>query len=57
MVAHGYDDCEADLLARVQRQPGWQERWDIDFYRLRHLLDQMDAEHRAAEGLLGDGGR
>jgi hypothetical protein len=20
----------------------WQDRWDIDFYRLRHLLDQMD---------------
>jgi hypothetical protein len=39
---HGRTELWPDLLARVQRQPGWQERWDIDFYRLRHLLDQMD---------------
>jgi hypothetical protein len=31
-----------DLLARVQRQTAGRTRWDIDFYRLRMLLDQMD---------------
>jgi hypothetical protein len=39
---HGRTELWPDLLTRVQRQPGWQERWDVDFYRLRHLLDQMD---------------
>jgi hypothetical protein len=32
---HGRQEYWPDLLARVQRQPGWQPRWDIDLYRLR----------------------
>lgn len=39
---HGRTEYWADLLPRVQRQAGWQERWDIDVFRLRLLLDQMD---------------
>jgi hypothetical protein len=39
---NGRTEYWADLLPRVQRQPGWQERWDIDLFRLRLLLDQMD---------------
>lgn len=39
---HGRTEYWPDLLPRVQRQAGWQERWDIDLYRLRLLLDQMD---------------
>ena len=39
---HGRTEYWADLLPRVQRQAGWQERWDIDAYRLRLLMDQMD---------------
>lgn len=39
---NGRTEYWADLLPRVQRQAGWQERWDIDVYRLRLLLDQMD---------------
>jgi hypothetical protein len=31
-----------DLLARTPRQPGWQQRYDIDLYRLRMHLDAMD---------------
>lgn len=31
-----------DLLARVQRQPGWQQRYEIDLYRLRLQVDAMD---------------
>lgn len=39
---HGRTEYWPDLLARVQRQPGWQSRWDIDLYRLRLRLDLMD---------------
>ncbi|MEN9626881.1 MAG: hypothetical protein RJA10_107, partial [Pseudomonadota bacterium] len=39
---HGRTEYWADLLPRVQRQAGWQERWDIDAYRLRLQMDQMD---------------
>lgn len=39
---HGRTEYWPDLLARVQRQPGWQPRWDIDVYRLRLQLDMMD---------------
>lgn len=39
---HGRSEYWPDLLARVQRQPGWQPRWDIDVYRLRLQLDMMD---------------
>ena len=31
-----------DLMARAQRQPGWQPRHDIDLYRLRLLVDAME---------------
>lgn len=39
---HGRTEYWPDLLSRVQRLGGWQPRWDIDLYRLRHLLEQMD---------------
>lgn len=39
---HGRTEYWADLLSRVQRQPGWQARWDVDLFRLRFALDQMD---------------
>ena len=39
---HGRTEYWADLLPRVQRQAGWQDRWDIDVLRLRLLMDQMD---------------
>lgn len=39
---HGRTEYWPDLLARVQRQPGWQARWDVDLYRLRLRLDLMD---------------
>lgn len=39
---HGRSEYWPDLLSRVQRQAGWQQRYDIDLYRLRFLLDQMD---------------
>jgi hypothetical protein len=42
LVDHGRTEYWADLLSRVQRQPGWQPRWDIDLYRLRLQLDLMD---------------
>ena len=39
---HGRTEYWGDLLSRVQRQPGWQQRWDIDLFRLRLQLDMMD---------------
>lgn len=39
---HGRTEYWNDLLSRVQRQEGWQARWDIDLYRLRLHLDMMD---------------
>ncbi len=39
---HGRAEYWGDLLSRVQRQPGWQQRWDIDLYRLRLQLDLME---------------
>jgi hypothetical protein len=39
---HGRAEYWPDLLSRVQRQAGWQPRWDIDVYRLRLQLDMMD---------------
>lgn len=42
LVEHGRDEYWPDLLSRVQRQPGWQPRWDIDLVRLRLQVDQMD---------------
>ncbi|MBK7062783.1 MAG: hypothetical protein IPI03_17095 [Rubrivivax sp.] len=42
LVDHGRSEYWADLLSRVQRQAGWQPRWDIDLYRLRLQLDLMD---------------
>lgn len=39
---HGRTEYWGDLLSRVQRVPGWQARWDIDLYRLRFLLGQME---------------
>lgn len=39
---HGRTEYWPDLMSRVQRQAGWQQRWDIDVYRLRLQLDMMD---------------
>lgn len=39
---HGRTEYWPDVLSRVQRQAGWQARWDVDLYRLRMQLDQMD---------------
>jgi hypothetical protein len=39
---HGRTEYWPDLMSRVQRQAGWQPRWDIDVYRLRLQLDLMD---------------
>jgi tetratricopeptide (TPR) repeat protein len=39
---HGRTEYWPDLLARVQRQPSWQPRWDIDLFRLRFQLDMME---------------
>lgn len=39
---HGRQEYWPDLLSRVQRQAGWQPRWDIDVYRLRLHLAMMD---------------
>lgn len=39
---HGRSEYWPDLMSRVQRQAGWQPRWDIDVYRLRLQLDLMD---------------
>lgn len=39
---HGRTEYWPDLLARVQRQPDWQARWDIDLFRLRLQLDMME---------------
>jgi hypothetical protein len=38
----GRQEYWPDLLSRVQRQPGWQPRWDIDVYRLRLQLGLME---------------
>ena len=42
LVEHGRSEYWPDLMSRVQRQAGWQPRWDIDLYRLRLQLDMMD---------------
>lgn len=42
LVDHGRTEYWPDLLSRVQRQAGWQPRWDIDVFRLRLQLDLMD---------------
>lgn len=34
-------DYWPDMLSRVQRAPGWQQRWDIDLYRLRLAVGAM----------------
>lgn len=39
---YGRQEYWPDLLSRVQRQDGWQPRWDIDVYRLRLRLAMMD---------------
>lgn len=39
---HGRQEYWPDLMARVQRQPGWQPRWDIDLYRLRLQRGMME---------------
>lgn len=39
---HGRTEYWPDVLSRVQRQAGWQGRWDVDLYRLRMQLEQMD---------------
>lgn len=39
---HGRQEYWPDLLSRVQRQPGWQARWDIDVYRLRLQRGMME---------------
>lgn len=36
---HGREEYWPDLISRVQKQPGWQPRWDIDLHRLRLRLD------------------
>lgn len=42
LVEHGRTEYWPDLLSRVQLQPGWQPRWEMDLYRLRLQVDQMD---------------
>lgn len=42
MREHGRTEYWPDLLSRVQRAPGWLPRWDVDLFRLRFQLDQMD---------------
>lgn len=59
---HGREEYWPDLLSRVQRVGAWQPRWDVDLYRLRLKLDQMDeandylvlAEMLAKAGLPAD---
>jgi len=42
MREHPKPDYWPDLLSRAQRQPGWQQRYDIDLFRLRLAVDAMD---------------
>ncbi|WP_326543573.1 tetratricopeptide repeat protein [Pseudorhodoferax sp.] len=42
LTEHGRTEYWPDLLSRAPGRPGWQERFDIDLYRLRMQLDMMD---------------